>query len=85
MNREMQTVVAQTEGQPPTRLTKCAVVDNGNWRCNVGTSNGVQGFTDGKYCDGYELIEGGMVNPYVYSQMKAVSRWDWLDADEPKK
>ena len=81
---EQQAVVEQSEGQPPLRLTRCAVINKKNWKCNLSSGGGVVGFTDGRYWDGYELIEGAPATRFNLSQVKAVSRWEWVLAEDAR-
>jgi integrase-like protein len=73
VNKDQQFVISQEEGQPPRRLTQCAIADTKNWRCmDTGTGTG---FTDGQF---FELDA-----PYsVFKDRKLGSKLDWLMASK---
>lgn len=73
VNADQQFVVSQTEGEPPARMSKCAIVDRKNWKCNApegGDSISVA-YADGEY-------RGMLVTPFY----KHVARYDWIWADK---
>jgi hypothetical protein len=86
VNPASQAVVSQTQGQPPQRLTSCAVVDKKNWKCKGSSGGSVWvGFTNGAYWDGFEVFEGVTPPPTNTPGFKSVSRLDYITAKEPKK
>ena len=75
-NVDRQFVVSQTDGGPPSKMSKCAIVDRKNWKCNAPDGNDVSAvvFTNGEY-------EGVVVPPFY----KHVSRVEWLRANKGSK
>jgi hypothetical protein len=69
---EQQVVVSQSDGDSPTRLDGCAVVDRKNWSC------GYVGVTDGEFrLGGLPLLPAGS------GSIRYVSRSEWLRAMRP--
>ncbi len=79
VNKEQQVVVSQVEGQAPSKLAKCAVVDRKNWKCSQeeGYITREVGFVDGKFWE----------NPTndLSLYMRHVSRSEWFNAEAPAK
>lgn len=75
VNASQQVVVGQTDGGAPVRLSKCAVVDRQNWKCDE-----IDGEpTPVAYAGGvYKLTRG---EPFV----KHVLRFQWLWADQARR
>lgn len=48
-NVERQEVLSWTEGFAPDRLTKCAVVNRTNWKCDFNDESSTFGFENGNY------------------------------------
>ncbi len=65
VNKDQQMVISQSGDSPPSRLSKCVVVDRKNWKCEglLGTSFG---FTNGKYFQEFPI-----------DSVKHVSQWEW--------
>jgi hypothetical protein len=74
VHKSEQYVISQVQGQPPSRLTKCAIVDRGNWKCNgeSGADWDVVSYADGQLV----TPPAGMRAPYY----RHVSRVEWLEA-----
>ena len=83
-----QTVVSQPRGNPPTKLSRCAVVDRKNWKCYFTSTGGwMIGFTDGKYWSGAEIAEGsGILAPGATQTeyVQDVSKLRWLLTESVK-
>jgi hypothetical protein len=73
---DQQVVVSQVHGEPPTRLTKCAVVDWNNWKCSAADINEYYSVS---YTDG--AVRDLRLEPWF----KHVSRFSWITANAPPK
>jgi hypothetical protein len=74
INADTQVVVQQVQGQPPDKLTGCAVIDKNNWKC----TNGARGGT--WYQDGY--LYG--IKDSNQPAFRHVARWEWIVTKDSK-
>ncbi len=73
-NKDRQEVISWTQGFPPDRLTRCAVVDRKNWKCEYNDKSATFGFENGQYFD-YPAEDKSIYKEYY------VSRQTWLHQD----
>jgi hypothetical protein len=81
LNKDQKTVISQTAGEAPKKLSECAIVNRTNWKCLSTISKSFQvGFAGGEFWSqwvdsiGLPMADTGTV--------RHVSREKWLRADE---
>jgi hypothetical protein len=82
VNKHVQFVIRQSDGNPPDRLSGCAVIDRANWKCNGNAAGDFKvGFSNGEFWNRWQndlgTLNGG-------GGVRHVSRFEWLTSNDSR-